>query len=331
MRTAVVHDWLTGMRGGELVLEAMLPLLPDPTIFTLFHVPGSVSPEIERRPIRTSFLDRLPFARAHYRDFLPLFPRAVESFDLSGFDLVVSSSHCVAKGAVAPPGVAHLCYCHTPVRYAYEQFDAYFPKERTRLYGVKRASSRGCARGTSAPRTGRRATSRTRRPWPSGSGATTAARRPSATRRWTSLLHAGGNGRRAGRLPPRRRRARAVQAVRPRDRRRADARAPPRDRRQRAGAASGSRTAPGPTRPSNSPPTSRASGCATCTGPAPSSCSRARRTSASPPPRPSLAARRSWRSAAAACATSCATASKASSSTIRARRASRPPSRGRSA
>ncbi|HTO76648.1 MAG TPA: glycosyltransferase, partial [Thermoanaerobaculia bacterium] len=138
MKTAVVHDWLTGMRGGELVLEAMLPLLPDPTIFTLFHVPGSVSPEIERRPIRTSFLDRLPFARAHYRDFLPLFPRAVESFDLSGFDLVVSSSHCVAKGAVAPPGVAHLCYCHTPVRYAYEQFDAYFPKGRTRLYAVKR-------------------------------------------------------------------------------------------------------------------------------------------------------------------------------------------------
>jgi glycosyltransferase involved in cell wall biosynthesis len=138
MKTAVVHDWLTGMRGGELVLEAMLPLLPDPTIFTLFHVPGSVSPEIERHPIRTSFLDRLPFARAHYRDFLPLFPHAVESFDLSGFDLVVSSSHCVAKGAVAPPGVGHLCYCHTPVRYAYEQFDAYFPKERTRLYGVKR-------------------------------------------------------------------------------------------------------------------------------------------------------------------------------------------------
>ena len=138
MRTAVVHDWLTGMRGGELVLEAMLPLLPDPTIFTLFHVPGSVSPEIERRPIRTSFLDRLPFARRRYRDFLPLFPRAVESFDLSGFDLVVSSSHCVAKGAIAPKGVAHLCYCHTPVRYAYEQFDAYFPKDRTRLYGVKR-------------------------------------------------------------------------------------------------------------------------------------------------------------------------------------------------
>ncbi len=138
MRTAVVHDWLTGMRGGEHVLEAMLPLLSDPTIFTLFHAPGSVSPAIERYPIRTSFLDRLPFARAHYRSLLPLFPSVIESFDLSGFDLVVSSSHCVAKGAIAPPRTPHLCYCHTPVRYAYEQFDAYFPKGRTRFSGAKR-------------------------------------------------------------------------------------------------------------------------------------------------------------------------------------------------
>ena len=138
MKTAVVHDWLTGMRGGEAVLQAMLPHLPEPTIFTLFHRRGAVSPEIEGRPIRVSWLDRIPFARARYRSFLPLFPRAVESFDLSGFDLVVSSSHCVAKGAVAPPGVPHLCYCHTPVRYAYEHFDAYFPKGATRFYGFKR-------------------------------------------------------------------------------------------------------------------------------------------------------------------------------------------------
>jgi glycosyltransferase involved in cell wall biosynthesis len=138
MRTAVVHDWLTGMRGGERVLEALLPLVPEPTIFTLFHSPGSVSAAIESRPIRTSALDRLPFARSHYRNFLPFFPGAVERFDLSGFDLVVSSSHCVAKGAIAPAGVPHLCYCHTPVRYAYEQFDAYFPRDRTRFFAVKR-------------------------------------------------------------------------------------------------------------------------------------------------------------------------------------------------
>lgn len=140
MRTAVVHDWLNGMRGGEKVLEAFLPLVPEPTIFTLFHVPGSVSAEIESYPIRASWLNRLPFSRRGYRHYLPLFPSAVESFDLSGFDLVISSSHCVAKGAIAPPGVPHLCYCHTPVRYAYEQFDLYFPAGRTRLRALKAAA-----------------------------------------------------------------------------------------------------------------------------------------------------------------------------------------------
>lgn len=140
MKTAVVHDWLNGMRGGEKVLEAILPLVPEPTVFTLFHTPGSVSPAIERHPIRASYLNRLPFARRHYRHYLPLFVRAIESFDLSGFDLVVSSSHCVSKGAIAPPGVSHLCYCHTPVRYAYEQFDLYFPRGGTRLYGLKAAA-----------------------------------------------------------------------------------------------------------------------------------------------------------------------------------------------
>jgi len=138
MKTAVVHDWLNGMRGGEKVLEAILEVVPDPTIFTLFHVPGTVSKSIERFPIRVSALNRLPFSRTHYRHYLPFFPAAVEAFDLSGFDLVVSSSHCVAKGAMAPPGVPHLCYCHTPVRYAWDQFDAYFPPG-TFLRPVKRA------------------------------------------------------------------------------------------------------------------------------------------------------------------------------------------------
>ncbi len=137
MRAAVVHDWLNGMRGGEKVLEAMLPILPDPVIFTLFYVPGSVSRDIERYPIRASWLNLLPWTRRHYRHYLPLFPRAIESFDLSGFDLVVSSSHCAAKGAIARPGVPHLCYCHTPVRYAYDQFETYFPAGRTRLRPLK--------------------------------------------------------------------------------------------------------------------------------------------------------------------------------------------------
>src|SRR5262249_26471258 len=89
MNTAVRHHWLNGMRGGEKVLEAILPRVPDPTIFTLFHVPGSVSETIERHPIRASWLNQLPFARRGYRNYLPLFASAVESFDLSGFDLVV--------------------------------------------------------------------------------------------------------------------------------------------------------------------------------------------------------------------------------------------------
>ena len=140
MKTAVVHDWLNGMRGGEKVLEGILPLLANPTIFTLFHVPGSVSREIERYPIRASYLNRFPFSRRLYRNYLPLFPRAVESFDLSGFDLVVSSSHCVAKGARSPDGVPHLCYCHTPVRYAWDRFDDYFPRRTTRFWGLKKSA-----------------------------------------------------------------------------------------------------------------------------------------------------------------------------------------------
>jgi glycosyltransferase involved in cell wall biosynthesis len=126
MKVAIVHDWLTGMRGGERVLEALLRLHPDAEIFTLLHVRGSVSPLIEARPIHTSAIQRVPFAAERYRNLLPLFPRAVESLDLRGFDLVISSSHCVAKGARIPPGATHLCYCHTPMRYVWDQYDAYF-------------------------------------------------------------------------------------------------------------------------------------------------------------------------------------------------------------
>jgi hypothetical protein len=80
MKTAVVHDWLNGMRGGEKVLEAILPLVENPTVFTLFHVPGSVSPGIERHPIVASYLNRLPYAAAGYRNYMPLFARAIAPF-----------------------------------------------------------------------------------------------------------------------------------------------------------------------------------------------------------------------------------------------------------
>jgi glycosyltransferase involved in cell wall biosynthesis len=128
-RVAVVHDWLTGMRGGEVVLEAILELLPDADLFTLFHFEGSVSPAIEKRTIRTSFLQALARRAPDYRYLLPLFPLAARSWDLRGYDLIVSSSHCVAK-SVAARGRPHLCYCHTPMRYVWDRFDDYFPPSK---------------------------------------------------------------------------------------------------------------------------------------------------------------------------------------------------------
>jgi len=137
-RVAVIHDWLTGMRGGEHVLEAILDLVPEADLFTLFHFPGSVSPGIESHPIHTSGLQSLATHVSNYRNLLPLFPRAVRQWDLSGFDLVISSSHAVAKG-VDSRGKPHLCYCHTPMRYIWDRFDDYFP------WGLKRALARPLA------------------------------------------------------------------------------------------------------------------------------------------------------------------------------------------
>jgi glycosyltransferase involved in cell wall biosynthesis len=123
---ALVHDWLTGMRGGERCLEVFCELFPDADLFTLLHVPGSVSPLIERHRITTSFVQRLPGAARRYRHYLPLFPRAIEAFDLRGYDLVLSSSHCVAKGARRAPGARHVSYCFTPMRYVWDLYDDYF-------------------------------------------------------------------------------------------------------------------------------------------------------------------------------------------------------------
>ncbi|HUP35711.1 MAG TPA: glycosyltransferase [Candidatus Limnocylindria bacterium] len=126
---AIVHDWLTGMRGGEKVLEAICELYPDAPIYTLVHDRGSVSPALERRVIRTSLVQWLPAAGRLYRNYLPAFPTAVEFFDLDRYDLVISSSHCAAK-AVLTPGATHVCYCHSPMRYAWDQFPAYFGPEQ---------------------------------------------------------------------------------------------------------------------------------------------------------------------------------------------------------
>jgi glycosyltransferase involved in cell wall biosynthesis len=137
MMAAVVHDWLTGMRGGEKVLEALCDLYPDAPLYTLFHRRGSVSPRIERHQIHTSLVQHLPFADRHYRRYLPLFPWAIERLAIEPCDLVISSSHCVAKGALPPPGARHVCYCHSPMRYAWDQFDAYFGPERVGAFASR--------------------------------------------------------------------------------------------------------------------------------------------------------------------------------------------------
>lgn len=126
MRVALVHDWLVAMRGGERVLEAICDLYPDADLFTLLHRPGAVSPKLESRRIQTSFLQRIPGIFERYRHFLPLFPTAIESFDLSEYELVISSSHCVAKGVKTRPGATHVSYIHSPMRYMWDLFESYF-------------------------------------------------------------------------------------------------------------------------------------------------------------------------------------------------------------
>jgi glycosyltransferase involved in cell wall biosynthesis len=118
------------MRGGEKVLEALCEAYPTADLVTLFHVPGSVSPVIERLRPRTSLLQHVPGIRRIYRYCLPLFPAAIEQFDLDQYDLVISTSHCAAKSVVKTGRARHLCYCFTPMRYAWDQFDAYFGEGR---------------------------------------------------------------------------------------------------------------------------------------------------------------------------------------------------------
>ncbi|MCZ6462895.1 MAG: glycosyltransferase [Proteobacteria bacterium] len=125
MRVALVHDWLTGLRGGERVLHELAGMFPDADLYTLVHVPGSTSDAIERLRVHASPLSHWPGAARHYRKLLPLFPWAIRRFRLEGYDLVLSSSHAVAKSVRRPDGAVHVCYCHTPMRYVWDRADAY--------------------------------------------------------------------------------------------------------------------------------------------------------------------------------------------------------------
>jgi glycosyltransferase involved in cell wall biosynthesis len=144
LRVQFIHDWLTGLRGGEKVLLELVRLFPNSTIATLLHVPGSTHPDLDSRVSSTSFLQKLPSAAKAYRNYLPLFPRAARSLQLDPTaDLLFSVSHAVAKGVTLPAHhkpIPHLCYCNTPMRYIWGMEDHYLPKlspKRLALAAVK--------------------------------------------------------------------------------------------------------------------------------------------------------------------------------------------------
>src|SRR5829696_9249276 len=126
MRVALVHDWLTTSGGAERVLEQIIRVLPEADLFSLIDfLPESERGFLGDRRVRTSFLQRLTWVRRRYRQYLPLMPFAIEQLDLSGYDLVVSSSFAVAKGVLTGPDQLHLCFCHSPMRYAWDLQNQY--------------------------------------------------------------------------------------------------------------------------------------------------------------------------------------------------------------
>lgn len=130
MKVAIVHDWLTNMGGAERVILALHDIFPDAPVYTMVHNPDRLPPEFSRIDIRTSFIQKLPRARTKYQTYLPLMPIAAEQFDLSGYDVVISSSHACAKGVITRPETLHICYCYTPMRYAWFLYHEYMRIEQ---------------------------------------------------------------------------------------------------------------------------------------------------------------------------------------------------------
>jgi glycosyltransferase involved in cell wall biosynthesis len=139
MKTAIIHEWLTSAAGSEKVLEQMLNLYPDADLYCIVDFMESADRQfIKNRVLKTSLIQHLPFAKKKYRNYLPLMPFAVQRFDLSKYDLILSSSHAVAKGVRTRAAQLHICYCHTPMRYAWDLRDQYL-KESGLDKGIKGA------------------------------------------------------------------------------------------------------------------------------------------------------------------------------------------------
>jgi len=125
LNVALVHYWLLKKRGGERVLKLIAKNFPQADIFTLFYNPDNVYDTFKQHKITTSFLQKFPFASKHYKNYLPFFPLAIEQFNLNNYDLVISSESGVAKGVLTNPETCHICYCHTPMRYAWNMYHLY--------------------------------------------------------------------------------------------------------------------------------------------------------------------------------------------------------------
>lgn len=131
MKVAVVHDWLVTEGGAEKVLEQILECFPDADIFSLVDfLPVTKRHILRYKKVKTSFIQKLPLVKSRYRSFLPVMPLAIEQLDLSGYDLIITSSHAVAKGVLVGPQQLHICYCHTPIRYAWDLQHQYLKESK---------------------------------------------------------------------------------------------------------------------------------------------------------------------------------------------------------
>ncbi len=126
MKVAIVHYWLVNNRGGEKVLEALCELYPQADLYThIYHTDAFKDSVISQHKVTESFISKLPWAKKLYQNYLPFMPLALEQFDLSGYDLIISSESGPAKGVIPAPGQPHICYCHSPMRYAWDMYHEY--------------------------------------------------------------------------------------------------------------------------------------------------------------------------------------------------------------
>ncbi|EKD29018.1 MAG: glycosyl transferase group 1, partial [uncultured bacterium] len=138
LKVVLVHDWLNGMRGGEKVLEYFCRIFPNAVIYTLHSEPAKVSDTILSHKINNSFIQYIPFKKYLYRWLLPLYPMAVNSFDLKNCDLVISTSHCAVKNINVPVSVPHICYCFSPMRYAWTLNKDYFGEKGLKVFIINK-------------------------------------------------------------------------------------------------------------------------------------------------------------------------------------------------